>query len=235
MSGYAIMNFGRHRFTTMGSGVLKKLKSRWKGDTRVIVWQDIKLLYVRIPKNANTSIRHSIEGGIQARMSASKIMDLKDDWVTFSFVRNPWARLVSLYRQKASSNATSRRMVNGVYEGFLEHNIPVHQNMSFDDFCRTVCDFPDDMTDKHLRSQSSFLIRNGKPIVQVIGKVEKLDDDWKAIMDLKQLNVKMDHLNSTSRDHYSDYFSDKTLIKLVGDRYAEDVRNFNYEFSTDNS
>lgn len=230
---YAIINCSHHRFTSMGSGLRKRLKSRWKGDARIVVWQGIKLLYVRIPKNANTSIRLSIEGGIATRMSASKIKALQDDWVTFSFVRNPWARLVSTYTQKASLNATSRRMVNGVYEGFIEKNIPVYKGISFDEFCRAVCDLPDDKTDKHLRSQSSFLIRDGKPIVKMVGKVENMDDDWKAIMDLRGLDVKMNHLNKTSRHHYSDYYADQSLINLVGDRYAEDIRNFNYQFSTD--
>lgn len=212
---------------------VKNIKGLAKGRTRVLVWQDFRLLYVRIPKSGNSSIRGSIDGAINGRMSSSRIMGLGENWTTFSFVRNPWARLVSAYRQKVHEDYASKKMVNGVYKGFLDSGIPVHKNMSFDAFCEVVCDIPDSKTDKHLRSQSSFVIRKGVPIVSFLGKVETMERDWKNLMDRVGLDFKLAHLNHTSQQHYSSYFSDPRLVKLVGDRYAEDVRYFNYDFSTE--
>ena len=197
------------------------------------VFEDYRLLYVRIPKSGNSSIRRSIDNATNYRMSSSEIIRLSKDWTTFSFVRNPWSRLASTFRQKVSADFASKKMVNGVYKGFLDYGIPIHSNMKFEEFCEVVCDIPDSKTDKHLRSQSSFVIRNGAPIVSFIGKVESMERDWKSLMDLVGLDFKLAHLNHTCHQHYSSYFTDKSLINLVGDRYAEDVHYFNYDFSTD--
>jgi hypothetical protein len=196
----------------------------------VLVWQHLQLVYVRVPKSGNSSIRGSIDGAINDRMSSSRIVGLSDGWTSFSFVRNPWSRLVSAYRQKVHEDYASKKMINGVYKGFLDAGIPVHKNMSFDAFCEVVCDIPDNRTDKHLRSQSSFVIRKGIPIVSFLGKVETMESDWKKLMDRVGLHFKLAHLNHTGHEHYSSYYSDTRLINLVGDRYAEDVRNFKYDF-----
>lgn len=201
-----------------------------KGHIRVSVWEDSQLLYVRIPKSGNTSIRRSIDNATNDRMSSAQILKLSEDWTTFSFVRNPWSRLVSTYIEKATAHNKSPRMVNGVYQGFSDYKIPVHANMKFEEFCEVVCDFPDKKTDKHLRSQSSFIMRKGAPIVSFIGKVESMEDDWESLMDLVGLDFKLARLNPSSHEHYSRYFTDKSLIKLVGDRYVDDVRHFNYDF-----
>lgn len=165
-------------------------------------------------------------------MSSSEIIRLSKDWTTFSFVRNPWSRLASTFRQKVNEDFTSKKMVNGVYKGFVDHDLPIRPNMSFEEFCEVACDIPDSKTDKHLRSQSSFVIRQGAPIVSFIGRVESMNRDWKSLMDLVGLDFKLAHLNRTSHQHYSGYFTDKSLINMVGDRYAEDVHYFNYDFST---
>jgi hypothetical protein len=98
---------------------------------------------------------------------------------TFSFVHNPWSRLLSLYKQEASDEATSGRLVDGVYKGFINHGIPIRPGMSFEEFCDVVCDIPDHRTDKHLQSQAYTLIKNGQPIVRFIGKLERINEDWK--------------------------------------------------------
>ena len=104
----------------------------------------------------------ALGGAKKARMSAPEILQLDDNWTAFSFVRNPWGRLVSAFTQKAGENPTSRRIVDGIYQGF-DQGIPIRANMSFEEFCEVVCDIPDSKTDKHLCSQSSFLIYKKTP------------------------------------------------------------------------
>ena len=210
----------------------KRAKGLLKGDTRVTAWQEHRLLYVRIPKCGNTSIRRSIGGGEGCRFSKSQIVRMPQDWMTFSFVRNPWDRVLSAYRHKARYESDSPRMNDGVYEGFLDQGIPVRANMGFAEFCELVCDFPDEKTDKHLRSQTSFLFRDGMPIVRFIGKLENMQDDWTRLMAQVGLDAQIDHINRTQSDsdHYSKFFQDSALINLVGDRYSEDIRRFGYDF-----
>jgi hypothetical protein len=174
---------------------------------------------------------NAIDGVEKQRMWASEIASISDEWTTFSFVRNPWARIVSTYRDKASTDSQSKRMVDGVFAGFIEAGLPVTGNMSFAEFCEAVCGIPDEKTDKHLRSQTSFLVREDQPIVQHIGKVENMEKDWQVIMEKSRLHFKLVHLNKTHHDHYSSYFKDQYLVNLVGDRYADDVRFFDYDFT----
>lgn len=210
----------------------KALKSKFVGDIRVIVWDQHKLLYVRIPKSGNSSVRKAIGDGEECRRSAARIMQLDDSWTAFSFVRNPWARLVSVYRQKVSDEATTKRLVNGVYQGFTEHGISIHRGMRFEEFCEVVCDIPDQQTDKHLQSQAHSLIRLGRPIVPYIGKMERMEADWQQLMDATGLSFQLPHLNRTSHnnEHYSRFYTNSALINLVGDRYADDIRYFDYNF-----
>src|SRR6056297_61085 len=214
----------------------RRVKARFRvpaftPDSRVAVWNAHHLLYVRIPKCANTSIMNSIEGAELQRMWNRDIRALDASWTSFSFVRNPWARLVSTFKDKASLDSRSPRMVAGVFQGFIDAGISVYPNMGFAEFCEAVCAVPDAKTDKHLRSQSSFLFPDGgEPLVRVIGKVELMEADWNRVMQHAGLGFELRHLNRTQHRHYSEYFADPGLVNLVGDRYADDVRNFNYQF-----
>jgi hypothetical protein len=104
--------------------------------------------------------------------------------------------------------------------------------MSFEEFCEVVCDIPDGKTDKHLCSQSSFLIYKKKPIVPFIGKIEQMAEDWSRLLQQVDLDDELPHINRTGKDgrHYSDFYKDEAIVKLVGDRYADDIRYFNYDF-----
>jgi hypothetical protein len=210
----------------------KNLKGYFKGNVRVIVWDQHKLLYVRIPKSGNVSIRRAIEGHSERRMSSTRIARLDEDWMTFSFVRNPWSRLLSLYKQKASDEATSGRLVDGVYKGFINHGIPIRPGMSFEEFCDVVCDIPDHRTDKHLQSQAYTLIKNGQPIVRFIGKLERMNEDWKALMEKVGLDFELPHFNRTQKknEHYSSYYTSDALIQKVADRYINDIEHFGFDF-----
>ncbi|HBE91462.1 MAG TPA: hypothetical protein DDW55_02680 [Gammaproteobacteria bacterium] len=208
----------------------EQFKGLYKGDTRVAIWEQHRLLYVRIPKSANSSVLAAIDGARKCRMSGGKIARMNDQWTCFSFVRNPWSRLVSSYRQKASTDATSKRIVDGVYQGFVDKGMPIRANMSFEEFCEVVCEFPNEKIDKHLQSQAYTLIRNGKAIVPFIGKVEHMNADWKTVMDKVGLNNELPHINQTSGQHYSSYFTSDALINRIADRYADDIRYFEYDF-----
>ena len=166
-------------------------------------------------------------------MNRTDIKNINDDWIKFSFVRNPWARLVSTYMNKASADSDSSKMTRGDYQRFLDAGIPIDKHMTFEEFCEIVCGIPDSRTEKHLRSQCSVLMHNGTAIVSYIGKVENMEDDWKNLMELAGLNARILHMNETRHEHYSSYFTDSYLINLVGDRYANDIKYFDYDFEKD--
>ncbi len=121
-------------------------------------------------------------------------------------------------------------MRDGVYEGFTEAGLPVRAGMGFREFCEIACAHSDAVTDKHLRSQASFLFRDRQLIVQQIGRVEHLEQDWSAMQPLSRHAAAPLHLNRTRHGHSSRYYEDGALDILVGDRYAMDVKAFDYDF-----
>jgi len=65
-------------------------------------WPWHNIVYVRVPKCANTSLRNALEGGREEKVNQSRLRTLYAGCKVFSFVRNPWARLVCGYNAKMS-------------------------------------------------------------------------------------------------------------------------------------
>ena len=135
-----------------------------------------------------------------------------ESYFTFSFVRNPWSRFVSLYRAL----------------GF---------NMRFQFKLFILYEFNRTVTEGYtwlVRPQSDFIIdENGNPLVDFIGKFENLQNDFDKIcnkIDLPQINLK--HINKTIgtiNKPWQDYYDDETQ-DFVANLYKRDIDLFGYEF-----
>lgn len=148
----------------------------------------------------------------------------------FSFVRNPWARLVSEYRWKYARNQS--------FQNFVLHGLP----------------FKSDYNDsyRHILPQYNFLYdKKGNLLVNFIGKFENLQSDFATVCE--NLNIDFSHLpfvnpskaksNIKKRikhllynrklriNHYTDYYNNKTKEK-VARMYAKDISTFNYKFGS---
>lgn len=210
----------------------RRIKDAYQGRCRVAIWPEHRLLYLRLPKCGNSSVVAALPAPELRRLRPSKLSGSFEDWTTFTFVRNPWSRLVSTYRQKVASGATTSRLKEGVFEGFLESGIPVYSGISFAEFCELACSFPDYETEKHLTSQSYVLMHKGAAVVKNVGRFETISEDWRRIAELVGITVELPKLNVSNAEeaHYREYYQDSRLVNLVGDRYANDVANFGYDF-----
>ena len=129
----------------------------------------------------------------------------------FSFVRNPWSRLVSDYSYRQSSRFFS-------FKEFVTNRLPKRDSYS-DSY-------------RHIMPQCEFLYdSNGQQMVDFIGKTENIEDDFSVVCERLGLSkLTLPHINSSGdKKHYSTYYDDE-LIELVGNIYAEDVKRFNYTF-----
>ena len=208
------------------------VKDAYKGKCRVAMWPEHRLLYLRLPKCGNSSIIAALSNPELKRLRPAILSDSFEDWITFTFVRNPWSRLVSTYKQKVATGATTSRFRGGVYEGFRDKGIPVYSGISFAEFCEMACSFTDEFTDKHLRSQSYSLMFKGAPVVRRVGRLETIEHDWRRIAESAGINAELPRLNASNGQHvhYREYYRDCRLVNMVGDRYAADVANFTYDF-----
>ena len=127
-------------------------------------------------------------------------------------------------------SANRAKMVDGVFQGFKKMGLDVPPGMPFPEFAELICGVPDDRTEKHLRSQSSSIVRDGRVIAEFVGRIERMGEDWSKVMERAGLDFELPHLNRTSHEHYSSYFPDEALVKRVAERYREDVERFEYTF-----
>ena len=144
----------------------------------------------------------------------------------FTFVRNPWDRLVSCYLNKVVAPRPK------VYESFRIYPKIRFNRMSFTDFVRFVHHVPDDLCDRHFRPQSACF--NDKD-VDFIGRFERFADDLAQVIERAKLDTHLlkygdKYINkSRHRKPYTDYYTAETR-RLVAEKYKDDIQRFGYRF-----
>ena len=146
-----------------------------------------------------------------------------NDSFTFTFVRNPWDRLVSWY-----------------FYVLKFHNLKAEDTLSFYNFVDIICD--DKMHENPSYSifwDSNAGVDNGNRLdqhkyaegVKFVGKVENFDNDLKKV--LYELGVKeylsSKPINTSTHNPYQGYYTEE-LIKKVEKRFEKDIDLFNYSY-----
>jgi hypothetical protein len=133
----------------------------------------------------------------------------------FTFVRNPWDRMVSIYSRMDPNMLMRAREVG------LDLS-----NVSFNQFLERTEEF----SHIHLVPQCAFIFNAcGICEIDFIGRYERLADDFRAVCARLGVNRSLSRVNVTNRKDYHDYYSDITR-KIVERRYKEDIEKFNYCF-----
>jgi len=140
-------------------------------------------------------------------------VNIYKDYFRFAFVRNPWDRLVSCWRDKVV-----RRKYFGLSEGENDFE-------SFIDYIVANVDL--ETGDSHLRLQSSLIDLNH---IDFLGRFEKFKDDLTEVMNILDVNAVIKKRNASPRKaDYREYYSEQTKDK-VAKLYKKDIQIFNYEF-----
>jgi hypothetical protein len=127
----------------------------------------------------------------------------------FSFVRNPWDKMVSTY---CYTRATP--------EHFEHQKV---RNMSFNEFIKHV-------VAKEAKTQYQYLSDNsGLLLVDFVGRFERLEQDYKAVCKKIGLSVSLEHLNLVSHKPYKSYY-DKESREIVKDYFKKDIETWGYSF-----
>ena len=180
-----------------------------------------KFIFIHIPKSAGISVRTALGG---ARMGnhenapslERRYPDLLGKYFIFTFVRNPWDRVVSayLYNLKMSNTNSSqhdRKKIKAYgIDGFNDYVLNDLQN-----------------TKSRFFLPCSNWIKGYK--YDFIGKLENFQDDMGFICEKMKIPYIDTHLNMSKRDRYSDYYNEKSK-KIIEDIYRDDISMFNYTF-----
>jgi hypothetical protein len=153
---------------------------------------------------------------------------------TFAFVRNPWDRLVSCYRDKIRgevdgfTNFSIRAGVASCLAGY-EVFVP---GMTFEAFVEAVAAIPDEEADAHFRSQSTFITNDaGEIAVDFVGRYERLLADFSHVQRVIGLPpIELPRLQAArTAVRYVDYYSPSTR-RVVAERFARDIDLFQHNF-----
>ncbi|MGN6553885.1 MAG: sulfotransferase family 2 domain-containing protein [Verrucomicrobiota bacterium] len=184
-------------------------------------------IFVHIPKCAGTSIRKSLPlqlGGHKSLAGYHTVLPEKvfQQCLTFTFVRNPWDRLVSaFFFMKNPSLGSSQKWERRNLAAFHD----------FDSFVRgwvtpaNVCSY------SHFRPQFHYITLQNRLAVNFIGFCENLPEDFSIVC--RKLNVpatlREDNCNPIRTRDYKEYYTDETR-RIVAEVYAEDIALFGYSF-----
>lgn len=160
------------------------------------------------------------------------------DYLRFGFVRNPWDRLISCYRQKLLQRKRPDRKDNRPLQGSRDNPDAFYLGMPFEEFIEQVHAIPDSESDPHFKSQASIFYTHQPDehcLASYIGHFESLADDFAAVMEQLGLadRITLGHRLRSRRPGKKPYtdFYDQRLRDLVAERYADDIRLFDYDYS----
>lgn len=186
-----------------------------------------KYIYIATPKTGTTSIQKLLVDNYDGEKDFTGLSDGKHcgakyalrnhnkaGFFSFSFVRNPWDRLVSWY-------------------GMLQRNFP-NYNHSFGEFLRYTCGLIDSEIYSNMGKMHNMSQERWCDAVDFVGRYENLDADLNKVFahlelpavqasQLPQKNV------SKHRNYVKGYYTD-FLKDMVAEKCAWEIDKFGYKF-----
>jgi hypothetical protein len=191
-----------------------------------------KIIFIHIPKTAGSSIEHLLSDGekykldfIGVRNGRSThhymgielniiLKDLYKEYYKFSFVRNPYDRLISEYFWCRLNNVGHQ--FNKTFDEFLDYVENVFKNKNF---------FKPIEND-HFIPQYSFLFFNNKLLVNNIFKYEDIQTAIPLIKKRLKIKTEFQHLNKSNKIEITLTDEQKERIYNL---YKIDFQTFNYK------
>lgn len=161
---------------------------------------------------------------------------LYSDYFKFTFVRNPFDRLLSCWRQKLSrpNSPGFKHMEYETNEGPVE----LSRGMPFPEFVEAVYKIPEIEANIHWASQSQVLcgheatdLGEQRMLPDFIGRFERLSEDFAHVAkEIGLEDYKLPHmLHTGTASAYHDAYDDKAA-RQARQRYAKDIALLDYTF-----
>ncbi|EKN0132056.1 sulfotransferase family 2 domain-containing protein [Campylobacter coli] len=189
-----------------------------------------KCIFIHVPKVAGSSIERVIYqtdkwlvGHVKASDYTKFDKDKFDSYFSFGFMRNPYDRVVSAYHYLKNDSPDPC----DIKWGRLHIN-----NLTFEEFILSLQDeeFKEEILSKnHFSFQYKYLCdKNMNILVNFIGKFEKLDNDFKKILNILRRKDSLVHINKSKHLNYRDYYNSQTY-KIIREIYRDDFEIFDYD------
>ncbi len=220
-------------------------------DEHCILLEAYRAVYIDIAKVASSSIKSTLAALLGLHEAAGNphqipfprppaadpsSVRLFPHHFTFAFVRNPWDRLVSCYRDKIRGEVAD---FTGFAESGVAHCLAHYgvfsPDMSFADFVDAIAAIPDEQADEHFRSQAGYVTNAAGAIaVDFVGRYEFLASDFAHVGRSIGLppDTRLPKLQAAPPADPARYYTPAT-IEIVARRYQRDLTAFGYRWASD--
>ena len=201
------------------------------------------IVYIRIPKNASSSILAAERYQRRARdqkprkdsrwgVNIEKADFSQIKWALV-LTRNPFDRTVSCYRNRMKGiggrNKEVRKRMRPAFMSRIK---------TFPEFVEVVRNIPDDYADEHYRSQSWFVEKIPSTTNICYIDVSEISEKWPIVLDLLEWDkeTSLPHRRNSRSDTeplkrqklINEYYKDERVIDMVRERYKKDFELFGY-------
>lgn len=205
------------------------------------------ILFIHIPKTAGTSIELQLnihhEKNIRSKYAFQYIhqrqhstighllhFDLLsqeeiNSFFKFSITRNPWDKLVSEYEGHCKTDFGEL-----TFSEFLQRFQDM--NRQFFETKEKCYDYEKTRYAGHYSPQYRYIYdKNDNPVLDFLGRFENIDEDWKTICKLANIEyLPLQKFNtSKNRKPYQEYYNESDK-KLVQEMFQRDIELFKYTF-----
>ncbi len=201
-------------------------RMEYYGFVQLSVAPEQRGIFIHIPKTAGSSTylqtgtiaprmfgRHATALFVKNRLSAEEWESL----FKFAFIRNPWQRMVSMYRFYRNNGFTK---LSDFKDWLIELNKTrkIEGNQYMDSLARNPI------------TQKTFLTdENGDILVDYIGKLESFHHDFSIICNKLGIEPDKLHINQSKPYDYKKCYNSETE-SLIGNLCHWEISQFNYSF-----
>lgn len=188
-----------------------------------------KCIFIHIPRSAGTSIEQAIRPDwyfetfkhrkhILASTAKEIYKEHWDDYFKFSFVRNPWDRMVSMskygnfYGCKINNNKLD---VSEYKKKFPQIEIDSRSKST---------------TDKYKPISNAVYLNILNEELDFIGRFENLQEDYDKVCSIIGCTNQLDHKEQGKKKVNYTKFYTEDIEKTVREIYKKDIEYFGYEF-----
>ena len=190
-----------------------------------------KFIFIEVPKTGTTTVCFTLSQEFEAKYPLGntghdgKHWDIEKyketcpvkfkSYFKFSFVRNPWSRVVSLYQRNEGEQ--------------WKNKISFMEFVDWIQLATDTCTL-DSVIRYPKKNMLDFFKIDNKVEMNFIGKLENIQEDFDTVCDKISLPRKqLGHANSSEHKHYTEYYNNKTK-NIIAEKFAEDIEYFGYEF-----
>jgi len=196
-----------------------------------------KFIFVHIPKCAGCSLKEHLKENCGNELINSDHHSLDaifrtlgpqvKDYYKFTFVRNPWDRIVSLY------SFWLNQTPNSVFYqwDFEQVDFIKNNNLSFSDFVKLIPLNNSVFHEKpHFHPYIDHFMKDPTSF-NFIGRIENLQEDFNIVCDKIGIprQEQLPHVNKSKHKHYTEYYDNETR-EMIEEKYAKDIEHFGYKF-----